>query len=157
MTKNNDDLHLNRDAFGKLILGVGDQVYDNVIPVRGFPISAPNAGIALVGEDGGELAWIESLDDLSESARELLIEELENREFIPQILHIRYASSMATPSLWKIDTDRGPTELVLRAEEDIRRLSGGALLIADTHGVQYLIRNVTDLDKSSRRILDHFL
>ena len=157
MSASNDDLYLTRDPFGKLSLGMGDQVYDRVVPVRGFPISSPDSGIALVGEDGSELAWIGSLDELSDAARRLVIEELENREFIPRIRRIRHASSMATPSTWQIDTDRGATALTLRAEEDIRRLSGAALLIADSHGVQFLIPRITDLDKGSRRILDHFL
>ena len=56
-----------------------------------------------------------------------------------------------------MDTDRGPTRLTLKAEEDIRRLSAGSLLITAAHGVQFLVRDMAALDKASRRILDHFL
>jgi hypothetical protein len=56
-----------------------------------------------------------------------------------------------------VETDRGDTDLVLKAEEDIRRLSPTTLLISDSRGIQFLIRDVPSLDKASRRILDRFL
>lgn len=151
------DFRLSRDPFGRLLLGIGDRVYDTIAPVRSFPISAPDQGIALVGADGTELVWINSLTDLPQATRRLLEEELASREFMPEIHRIRQVSSFATPSRWQVETDRGETLLLLKAEEDIRRLSAVSLLIADAHGVQYLIRDVPSLDKTSRRLLDHFL
>lgn len=152
-----DDFRLNRDPFGRLMLRVGNRIYDSIVPVRSFPISAPDEGIALVGMDGDELIWINTLADLSDDMRRLVEEELASREFVPEIRHILQVSSFATPSRWQIETDRGKTILVLKAEEDIRRLSATRLLIADTNGVQYLIRDTTALDKTSRRLLDRFL
>jgi len=66
-------------------------------------------------------------------------------------------SSFATPSTWDIETDRGPTQLVLKGEEDIRRLSASVLLLTDTQGVQYLIRDLPLMDRHSRKLLDRFL
>lgn len=152
-----NDFRLSRDPFGRLVLKIGYRVYDAVVPVRSFPISAPNEGIALVGADGAELVWIDSLEELSEDVRRLLEEELVSREFVPEIRRIRQVSSFATPSQWQVETDRGDAVLVLKAEEDIRRLSATTLLIADTHGVQYLVRDLLALDKISRRLLDHFM
>ena len=60
-------------------------------------------------------------------------------------------------NLWVIETDRGDTALVLKGEEDIRRLQDNALLIADIHGINYLIRNRLALDATSKKILDRFL
>ncbi len=76
---------------------------------------------------------------------------------MPEITRLGAVSSFATPSTWHIETDRGPTQLVLKGEEDIRRLPGGRLLIADQEGVSYLIRDPAALDRSSRRLLDRFL
>ena len=151
------DFELNRDPFGRLVLAIGNRAYDAVVPVRSFPISSPGEGIALIGADGSELLWIDSLADVPEYARHLIREELASREFIPEIRRIRHVSSFATPSRWQIETDRGDTELVLKSEEDIRRLSATRLLILDNHSVQYLIRDVRTLDKNSRRMLDRFL
>jgi len=152
-----DTLELKRDDFGRLRLATGVNAGKAVVPVRSFPISAPGEGIALVDAEGAEQAWIDSLDDLPAHARELIEEELASREFVPEILSIRQVSSYTTPSTWRVQTNRGEAELLLKAEEDIRRLGPNTLLIADGHGIQFLIRNVADMDKASRRLLDHFL
>lgn len=152
------DFRLSRDSFGRLVFVAGaSAVHEGVVPVRAFPIAAPDTAIALVSRDGHELRWIESPDELPDDTRMLIEEELASREFMPQIRRIHGVSSFATPSTWQVETDRGDTALLLRGEEDIRRLAGGALLIADSHGIQYLIRDLQALDRSSRRILDRFL
>ena len=149
---------LSRNAFGRLVFtGADGAVHESVAPVRAFPIAAPQAGVALVSVDGHELAWIDHPADLPQDIRQLLEEELASREFMPEIRHIRRVSSFATPSTWQVQTDRGDTAFLLRGEEDIRRLAGNTLVIADKHGIQFLIRDVNMLDRHSRRILDRFL
>ena len=149
---------LSRNPFGKLLLTCADGTrHEGVVPVRAFPISAPERGIALVSTDGKELVWIEQLADLDAAARQLVAEELAGREFMPQIQRIRSVSGFTTPSVWEVDTDRGPTAFTLKGEEDIRRLAAPMLLIADSHGVQYLIRDFAALDRTSRKLLDRFL
>ena len=56
-----------------------------------------------------------------------------------------------------MDTDRGPAQFVLKGEEDIRRLGRDVLLVLDSHGVQFLIRQPQSLDRHSRKLLDRFL
>lgn len=151
------DYTLTRDTFGRLLLHRAGADDIPVRPVRSFPISHREEGLALLGPQGQEAAWIDRLDALPEPLQRLISEDLGQREFNPAIQRIRYASSWTTPSRWELDTDRGATHLILNAEDDIRRLSATALLIADASGVQFVIRDVTALDKGSRRILDHFL
>jgi hypothetical protein len=103
------------------------------------------------------LAWIEHLSDLPEPSRRLIEADLASREFVPEIRRIRDVSSFATPSIWQVETDRGETMFTLKGEEDIRRLASSALLIADSHGINFLIRDRFALDHHSRRILDRFL
>lgn len=151
------NFHLTRNAFGKLVLTNAEGTHEGIVPVRAFPIAAPESGIALVDMDGHELAWIERLDDVPAGVRALIEEELKQREFLPEIKRLRSVSSFAVPSTWEVETDRGDTSFVLKGEEDIRRIAASTLLIADSHGVQYLIRNVEALDKASRKMLDRFL
>lgn len=149
---------LHRNAFGRLVFTAADgEVHEGVVPVRAFPIAAPDQGLALVNADGRELAWIESLAALPAQVRQLVEEELASREFLPQIRRIRHVSSFATPSTWEVETDRGDTSFVLKGEEDIRRIAQVALLIADSNGIQYLIKDLQALDKASRKLLDRFL
>ena len=152
------DFQLTRNEFGRLLLtGADGTVCIGVAPVRAFPISAPGEGISLLSPDGREAGWIERLDLLPEALRQLVEEELARREFMPEILCIHAVSSFATPSTWKIATDRGETTLVLWGEEDIRRLDRSSLLIEDSHGIHFLVRDIKALDKTSRRLLDRFL
>lgn len=152
------DFQLRRDPYGKLALTLADgTVHSGVVPVRAFPITAAESGIALVSSDGRELLWFDRPEDIPTEAAALLHEELNSREFMPLISAIREVSSFATPSTWQVDTDRGSTRFVLKSEDDIRRLSGGALLISDNHGVQYLIRDRLALDGTSRRLLGRFM
>lgn len=152
------DFQLYRNALGRLVLTTTDgQVHEGVIPVRAFPLSAPDEGLSLVGADGHELAWIDRLGALPEPMRHLLEEDLALRDFAPRIRRLVQVSSFATPSTWEVETDRGPARLWLKAEEDIRRLPGGGLLITDGHGLHFRIDQLGALDKPSRRLLDRFL
>lgn len=151
------DFELDRNDFGQLVLTTNDeQVYIGVVPVRAFPIEAPDEGISLVSSDGHELIWIERLTMLPPRLRSLVLEELAQREFMPEIRRLLAVSSFATPSTWQIETDRGSTELTLKSEDDIRRLGRHHLLISDRHGVQFLIRDLNQLDRHSRKLLDRF-
>jgi hypothetical protein len=42
---------------------------------------------------------------------------------MPVITRIVSVASFATPSTWQVETDRGTATLVLKGEEDIRRLT----------------------------------
>ncbi|MGO4394530.1 DUF1854 domain-containing protein [Variovorax sp. M-6] len=149
---------LERDAFGRLVLTDDSGMrHAGVLPVRAFPLTAPDDGISLVGPDGRELVWIDRLDRLPEATRELLGHELAARDFAPTLQKLHKVSSFGVPSTWTVDTDRGETRFVLKAEEDIRRLEGGALLIASAHGVQFRIPDVKALDRGSRKLLERFL
>lgn len=152
------EFQLIRNPFGRLILTTQDgQEYEGVAPVRAFPIQAPDDGIAMVSSDGQEVAWIDLLSDLPGPVRALVEEELAGREFMPEIRRISHVTSFATPCTWHVETDRGETEFVLRGEEDIRRIGPSTLLVVDIHGIHFLIRDMSALDKHSRKILDRFL
>ncbi len=151
------DLNLAQDALGRLLLTTPDGSRTTVTAVRNFPITAPDDGLSLVNAEGKELAWINRISELDEPLKTLISADLAQREFTPEIKRILKISSRATPSTWEIETDRGLTRLTLKGEEDIRRLSLSTLLITDSSGVQFLLRDLRSLDRHSRRQLDHFL
>ncbi|MCX8087583.1 MAG: DUF1854 domain-containing protein [Rhodocyclaceae bacterium] len=153
------NFQLTRNAFGRLVLTTAEgAVHEGVVPVRAFALTAPEEDIALVSAEGKELVWLPTLEGLPEATRALIREELARREFMPEIRRIVAVSSFATPSTWTVDTDRGPTTLVLKSEDDIRRLKGpGSLLIADSQGIHYLIRDRRALDAASQKLLKRFL
>jgi hypothetical protein len=152
------DYHLHINPFGQLVYtGTGGEEHVNVDAVRAFPITAADEGVALLGPDGHELAWLPSLDILTPSERALVEDKLATRGFMPEIRRVISVSGYATPCTWQVETDRGATHLILKAEEDIRRLAAPTLLIVDNRGIQFLIRDPQVLDANSRKILDRFL
>lgn len=152
------NFQLERNSFGKLILTDEEgEVHVGVAPVRAFPIQAPDQGISMVLSDGKEVAWIDDIAGLPLAIRELVMDELEGREFMPEILTVTRVSSFATPCTWYVRTDRGDTEFTLKGEEDIRRIGAASLLVADNHGINFLIRDMYTIDKHTRKILDRFL
>ncbi len=158
-TPANVAFELSRNPHGRLVLRLADGVdHVGVLPVRAFPITAPMDGLSIFGTDGHELVWIDRMDQLTPAQRTLIEEELAAREFVPTIERLISVSSFATPSTWTVQTNRGQAELVLKAEEDIRKLQGRTkLLIAASDGMQYSVPDVTAMDKHSRKLLGRFL
>jgi hypothetical protein len=157
-TMSNANFQLQRDAYGRLVLTASNgEIHEGITPVRAFPIAAPDEGLSLVNYEGHEVAWIENLADLPPAMAELIEADLASREFVPEIERIVDVSSFACPSTWQLLTNRGNAELILKGEEDIRRLSQTRLLIADAHGIQFLVRDLSTLDRQSRKLLDRFL
>lgn len=154
----NVNFQLHSDSYGRLVLtSENGERHEGVTPVRAFPIAAPDEGLSLVNYEGHEVGWVDHIADLPPAIGRLIEEELASREFVPEIERITEVSSFACPSTWQLLTNRGKTELVLKGEEDIRRLSQTRLLIADSHGIQFLVRDLTQLDRQSRKLLDRFL
>lgn len=154
----NTYFELQRDSYGRLVLTTQNgERHEGVTPVRAFPIAAPDEGLSLVNYEGHEVGWVEHISDLPPAIGQLIEEELASREFVPEIEKISAVSSFACPTTWQIVTNRGATELTLKGEEDIRRLSHTRLLIADSHGIEFLVRDLSLLDPHSRKLLDRFL
>lgn len=152
-----NDFQLTRNPAGRLVLTREGERHEDVLPVRSYPIAAPDECVSLLSAEGHEIAWIERLDSLPDDVRTLIISELACREFTPEIKRISHVSSFATPSTWQVETDKGDTELLLKAEDHIRHLSATALLITDGHGVSFMIRDLEKMDAHSRKLLDRFL
>jgi hypothetical protein len=152
------DFTLERNASGRLVFqSAAAGTHTGVVPVRAFPITAPGEGLSLVNSEGQELVWIETPQLLPGQVRTLLEDELAAREFLPEIQKIIAVSTFSTPSIWEVETDRGTTRFVLKGEEDIRRLASPRLLVTAEHGMQFLVRDMYKLDRSSRKLLERFL
>ena len=146
------------DPFGKLVVTMADGTQHlGAVVARAFPIATPDHCISILSAEGKELAWVESLNDLPANERDVVAQALQGREFMPEILRLDGVNSFSTPSIWRVQTNRGPAQLVLKGEEDIRRLSASRLIVADAHGVQFLIRDLPSLDRHTRKLLDRFL
>jgi len=148
---------LERLPDGRLeFLDTAGRRHANVDVVRGFPVTAPAGPVAVVGEAGDELAWIESVAAAAEPLRGLLEEELARREFLPVIERID-AIVFGEPAAWSVVTDRGPHRFQVAHADDVVRDGEGGAVVSDTVGLRYRIREVAALDGRSRRLLDRTL
>lgn len=149
---------LERRADGALLVHLADgEVIADAVPLRLFPLSEPLRWIALLDAEGRERALIESLDSLTAVDRELLVEELSRREFVPIIERVTWVSGNSEPCSWRVQTDRGETEFVLKDENDIRRLGTHSVLVVDSHGIRYLIPNREQVDSYTKRIIEWYV
>ena len=150
--------HLTRNDLGQLTLTLDDgRTHTGIVPVRAYPLSAPDEGLSLMNTDGHEVLWIDRLSALPPAWRQLLEAELAVRELTPQVTALLDVSSFSTPSTWTVDTDRGRTSFALKSEDDIRRLGDGRLLIHSAQGLTFSIADRSRLDKPSRKLLERFL
>ena len=148
---------LKRDAFGVWVLHLLDgSVHEQVVVVRAFPVSHPHSGFSVLNRQGHELVWVDDIQASDAPEREALLQAVAEREFMPEIERLDKVSGFIAPCTWHVQTNRGPTQLWLKGEEDIRRMSSQTWLVADGHGVQYLIRDLARLDRHSRKLLDRF-
>jgi hypothetical protein len=149
---------IERRAEGSLLVHLAEgEIIADAIPLRLFPLSEPLRWIALLDAEGHERALLESLESLSAADRELLIEELSRREFVPIIQRVSWVSGNSEPCSWKVETDRGETEFVLKDENDIRRLGPHSVLVVDSHGIRYLIPNRDQLDPYTKRVIEWYV
>lgn len=145
---------LERHDHGRLdLVDTHGRRHHDVDVVRAFPVTAPAGPVAIVGADGGELAWIESLAAMPGPLQTLLDRELAQREFLPVIQRIESVSD-AEPAEWTVVTDRGGHRFRVAHADDISRQPDGGVFITDTFGMRYRIPRAATLDAQSRRLLD---
>jgi hypothetical protein len=149
---------LHRDPFDRLVLPLStEEAHVGIIPVRAFPLSAPDEWIVLCDQAGHEICSIQDLKVLPESVQRLLREELSRREFLPVIQRIDHISPGAEPTLWHVATDRGETSFTLLSEDDFRTLEPHGVLLVDASGIRYRVMDQRHLDAHSRRLLKRYL
>ncbi len=151
-------MSLQRNPLGRWVWTDAQGVrHAQVVVVRAYPVTAPEQGVGVMDAEGHELAWFDRLDQVDEPLQGLLRQAIAEREFLPEIQRLKAVSSLVTPSVWTVQTDRGEARFMLKGEEDIRRLTGKVLIVSDVDGVQYLIRDPLALDRHSRKLLDRFM
>jgi hypothetical protein len=151
-------ISLRRDAWGRLVLVDSDGTeHVDVAPVRAFPHSDPEGGVAIVDDAGTELAWIERLDAVPVVLREQIEAAFAENDFVPRITKIHRVLSATEPSQWDVETDRGRTEFVVKNDDDVRRLDARRAIVVDSNGIRYMIDDTRELDAYSRRMLERFL
>jgi hypothetical protein len=149
---------LSRDAWDHLkVSDASGNEYSNVSVVPLFPMTECKRWVSLVSTDGDEIVCLDSLDGLSAECIKLLEEELALREFVPLIEKVISVSGNQDPCEWVVQTNHGITSFVIKAEEDVRRVSSKTVVITDANGIRFRVEDVKKLDSRSRAFVEWYV
>lgn len=127
-----------------------------VLPVRLFPLTDPGHWVSIVSATGHDLVCIEDLAALPDADREILLEALAYREFVPAIQTIHAIRRAAHGFEWDVTTDLGRIQFSVENDESIQPLGGGSIVVMDHCNTRYLIPDPTKLDPKSRQKLERY-
>lgn len=143
----NDGIFLDTEFFS-------GEKYTALEPHRMFPISGKNGYIALLDEDGNDIAIIRNMDTLPEAERKKVQSALDELYMMPKILRFIKMSEKFNIWMWTAETDKGIFTFEIRNHiTAIKPLYDGRILIKDANDNRYEIPNINDLDKRSQKML----
>lgn len=153
----NSALLLSRRADGRLLLrkenGNAEATETPVQVACCFPWTHPYEFISLRDDKGREQKLIENLQHLNAATRELIEDELAQRNFMPRITGIEAITDEIELFHWRVVTAAGPRSFLTRRNDHPRRLDNGDVLIKDVSNDLYLIPNPKGLDAKSLKLL----
>ena len=140
------------------------EFFERIVPVRAFPISAPDTFIAIRQPDtqldgqGAEIGMIESLADFPDEISALIRDELGRRYFTPGIHKIHSLREKAGHSYWDVTTTAGRVEFIMNnPTSNIRTLEDGRVFMYDIDGNCFTIDDPKGLDKHSYKKIEIYL
>ena len=148
-------VRIEKNAFEELVVQLPDgTTHTKVEPICAFPVSETSRYISLVDEESNEIGIIEDVKHLPPASREVLIEALQKRYFMPRITKIHELDGQFGVTQWRVETSQGDVEFGMRTRYDIVTLENGRVLIKDADGNRYEIENYQKLDPKSLALLE---
>lgn len=148
-----DILERSENNLVNLTLSNGEQ-FVRLEPRRLFPVSRPDTYITLLDEEGGEVAVVRDIKDLSREALEVLRYSLDDYYLVPHITRIISTGEKYGTLRWTVETDRGIKSFDIRnRNHDIKVYPGGKVRVRDSDDNRYTIDNYHELDAHSKALL----
>ena len=144
---------LQRDAFSRLVLKVGDETHEAVRPVRCYPLSEPDRYIGFFAGVNEQIGLIEDIGELDAASREVLADELALTYLTTHVRSIQSVASQHGLTTWEFDTDRGPRTVYVKDRHDIRRIPPRRVIFTDVHDMRFEVTDTAQLDPRSAALL----
>ncbi|HTL13251.1 MAG TPA: DUF1854 domain-containing protein [Bdellovibrionota bacterium] len=128
-----------------------------VQPVRCFPWSERDRAVSLRGADGKERALIWDPAALDGASRAALERALSEGGLVLEIVRVMEVEEETEIRIWRVETRQGPRVFQTRDTDWPRKVPGGGLTVQDVAGDLYLIRDPSEMDATSRRLLWAFI
>lgn len=140
------------------------EFFERIVPVRAFPISSPDAFIAIrepdtqLGGRGDEIGMIETLSVFPQEVADMISEELGRRYFTPSIVKIHSFREKFGYCYWDVTTSAGRVEFIMNnPTSNIRTLEDGRVFMYDIDGNCFTIEDPRKLDKHSYKKVEIYL
>ena len=123
-------------------------------PRRMFPITGLTRYIALLDNEGNEIAVIRNIDDLLPESKKVIEKCLDEYYMIPRITRFIKMSEKFKIWMWTAETDKGVYTFEIRNHiTAVKPLYDGRVLIKDANDNRYEIPDVKQLDKKSLKMI----
>ncbi len=140
------------------------EFFERIVPVRAFPISAPETFISIREPDtrasgrGAEIGMIEDLSVFPDEVSGMIRDELSRRYFTPAIKKIHSFHEKFGYCYWDVTTVAGRVEFIMsNPTGSIRTLEDGRVFLYDIDGNCFTVEDPSKLDKRSYKMLENYL
>ena len=144
-------------------LKYNDKDYPHIVLRRSLPIKEPMKFISVADHENNEIGIIQSIDELKANQRDIVINELDNRYYSPEILEIISVKDKLGYVYIEMRVRNKNSKVHFRncavkdVSRNIRMLSDTSIIIFDVDGNRYIVSDLFSLDKKSIKQLDPYL
>jgi hypothetical protein len=132
--------------------------YLDVEVTRLFPLSEPYSYVSVRDKDNEEIGVVAKLFELDEENLSLVLERLERRYLMPTVTRVVNVEERFGTAEWEVETSRGKRRFTMRnLRENIAQVTPYRCLLSDVDGNRYDVRDLRELDSTSRAFLLRYL
>lgn len=146
---------------GMLSVTVNGETISPVYCCSLFPLSDPEHYISVCRKeksDEPEVGVLRDLGELSKEQRELVVENINQRRFLPEIIDVTDIRSSSGMDEWNVVTDRGDKVFFVSNRKDsITVTDDDMLLITDVEKCRYRIPDYTALSARAYSLIGRAL
>ena len=145
-------LRLQRGPKSLRLLVGAERCYLDVRLRLADPLAYPDKYVSIIDRRDREVCLLDSLAGLEPASRELAQEELRTYYAIPKVSRVHDLSIKHGPLYWRVDTDLGPREFVVKwSSERVLSMPDGSLRVTDVDGNRFHVPALHHLDADSRK------
>lgn len=116
------------------------------------PLAYPDKYVSIIDRRDHEICLLDSLAGLEPASRDMAEQELRTYYAIPTVSRVNDLSIKHGPLYWRVDTDLGPREFVVKwSSERVLSMPDGSLRVTDVDGNRFHVPALHHLDAESRK------
>ncbi|MCW3099512.1 MAG: hypothetical protein JWL77_5130 [Chthonomonadaceae bacterium] len=128
-----------------------DRSWTKVAVARAFPLSDPDHYLGFLDGAGKDIGMLHDPALLDPASRQVVDEELAKRYFVPVIERVFSVKEEFGTVYWKVETDRGEKEIIVRnLRDNIQELSATRVIITDIDGNRFEFADLTKMDTKTQ-------